>query len=130
MRERSVVRLWVTPSTKYSCSRSPPRLAKGRTTMDRRGAGGGSALMFDHSLRDGRRKDIATPRRSLYDALIAVAQRQSHFADALCQRFIRHNDARPDGLDQLVLGYQSAGVLDEITQHLKAFRPEVDLSIG
>ena len=37
MRERSVVRLSVTPSTKYSCSGSPPRLAKGRTTMERRG---------------------------------------------------------------------------------------------
>ena len=37
MRERSVVRLSVTPSTKYSCSGSPPMLAKGRTTMERRG---------------------------------------------------------------------------------------------
>ena len=37
MRDRSVVRLSVTPSTKYSCSGSPPMLAKGRTTMERRG---------------------------------------------------------------------------------------------
>src|SRR5215468_11902850 len=37
MRDRSVVRLSVTPSTKYSCSGSPPRLAKGRTTIERRG---------------------------------------------------------------------------------------------
>src|SRR6516165_8142004 len=34
MRERSVVRLSVTPSTKCSCSGSPPRLAKGKTTME------------------------------------------------------------------------------------------------
>ena len=37
MRERSVVKLSVTPSTKYFCSGSPPRLAKGKTTMDQRG---------------------------------------------------------------------------------------------
>jgi hypothetical protein len=37
MRERSVVRLSVTPSAKYSCSGSPPILAKGSTTMERRG---------------------------------------------------------------------------------------------
>jgi hypothetical protein len=37
MRDRSVVRLSVTPSTKCSCSGSPPRLARGKTTMERRG---------------------------------------------------------------------------------------------
>ena len=37
MRERSVVRLSVIPSTKYSCSGSPPMLAKGNTTRERRG---------------------------------------------------------------------------------------------
>ena len=37
MRERSVVRLSVTPSTKCSCSGSPPILANGRTTIERRG---------------------------------------------------------------------------------------------
>src|SRR6516165_3315663 len=38
MRDKSVVRLSVTPSTKYSCSWSPPMFANGSTTMDRRGA--------------------------------------------------------------------------------------------
>ena len=37
MRERSVVRLSVTPSTKCSCSAPPPILANGRTTIERRG---------------------------------------------------------------------------------------------
>ena len=37
MRERSVVRLSVTPSTKCSCSGSPPILANGKTTIERRG---------------------------------------------------------------------------------------------
>jgi hypothetical protein len=37
MRERSVVRLSVTPSTKCSCSGSPPILASGKTTIERRG---------------------------------------------------------------------------------------------
>src|SRR5271166_4548910 len=46
MRERSVVRLSVTPSTKCSCSGSPPILANGNTTIERCGgserpAGGG-----------------------------------------------------------------------------------------
>src|ERR1700733_7741064 len=36
-RERSVVRLSVTPSTKCSCSGSPPILANGKTTIERRG---------------------------------------------------------------------------------------------
>ena len=37
IRERSVVRLSVTPSTKCSCSGSPPILANGSTTIERRG---------------------------------------------------------------------------------------------
>jgi hypothetical protein len=37
MRERSVVKLYVNPPTKYSCSGSPPRSAKGKTTMGKRG---------------------------------------------------------------------------------------------
>ena len=37
MRDRSVVRLSVTPSAKYSCSGSQPILAKGSTTIERRG---------------------------------------------------------------------------------------------
>src|SRR3984957_1903482 len=41
IRDRSVVRLSVTPSTKYSCSGLPPILAKGSTTIDRRGAEAG-----------------------------------------------------------------------------------------
>ena len=34
MRERSVVRLSVTPSAKYSCSGPPPMLAKGKTARN------------------------------------------------------------------------------------------------
>jgi hypothetical protein len=34
IRDRSVVRLSVTPLTKYSCSGPPPMLAKGKTTME------------------------------------------------------------------------------------------------
>jgi len=45
MRERSVVRLSVTPSTKSSCSAPPPRLENGRTTIDR--LGGPSAFGLD-----------------------------------------------------------------------------------
>src|SRR6516225_1503134 len=38
-RERSVIRLSVIPSAKYSCVASPLRLANGRTTIDSFGAG-------------------------------------------------------------------------------------------
>src|SRR6476619_6670867 len=38
IRDRSVVKSSVMPSAKYCCSGSLLRLAKGRTTMDRRGA--------------------------------------------------------------------------------------------
>ena len=38
IRERSVVRVSVTPSTKYSCSGSPPMLAKGSRTIERGGS--------------------------------------------------------------------------------------------
>jgi hypothetical protein len=60
-REMSVVKLSVTPSAKYSCSGSPPLLAKGKTTVERRGgpallpsdtSGGDvdhAALHFDHA---------------------------------------------------------------------------------
>ena len=46
MRDRSVVRLSVTPSTKYSCSGSPPILAKGKTTIERRGGADFSGAGF------------------------------------------------------------------------------------
>src|SRR5438309_3200298 len=42
IRERSVVRSSVTPSAKYCCSGSLLRLAKGSTTIDKRGATAGS----------------------------------------------------------------------------------------
>src|SRR5215471_20641138 len=38
MRDRSVVRSSVMPSARYSCEASSLRLAKGSTTIDRRGA--------------------------------------------------------------------------------------------
>src|SRR6266851_4695507 len=43
IRDRSVVRSSVTPSAKYCCSRSSLRLAKGSTTIDRRGAADAAA---------------------------------------------------------------------------------------
>jgi len=52
MRERSVVRLSVTPSTNGSCSAPPPILAKGKTTIERRGgadfsgAGAGAGFVW------------------------------------------------------------------------------------
>src|SRR6516162_6942534 len=49
MRDKSVVRLSVTPSTKYSCSGSSPMLANGSTTMDRRGAAVGRGQLDEHS---------------------------------------------------------------------------------
>src|SRR5215471_12245320 len=45
MRDRSVVRSSVIPSAKYCCSGSLLRLAKGRTTIDRRDAWNGWAIV-------------------------------------------------------------------------------------
>src|SRR5215471_11538767 len=44
-RERSVVRSSVMPSTKYSCSGSFDKFAKGRTTIDSRGRVDGTAAL-------------------------------------------------------------------------------------
>src|SRR5205085_6096224 len=58
IRERSVVRLSVIPSTKYSCSLSPPILAKGSTTIDSRGDAGDGCItmqqLFDPAFPAGR----------------------------------------------------------------------------
>jgi hypothetical protein len=64
--DRSVVRSSVTPSAKYCCSRSSLRLAKGRTTIDKRGtadgtigavvfSSGGAVTVADGALGDGHR---------------------------------------------------------------------------
>ena len=58
MRERSVVRLSVTPSTKCSCSGPPPILANGKTTIERRGGRGFSVRWGRHGLRVGGRADF------------------------------------------------------------------------
>src|SRR6266481_3701698 len=51
MRDKSVVRLSVTPSTKQSCAGSLLRLAKGKTTIDRRGAEGDEGTLWEWPLR-------------------------------------------------------------------------------
>jgi hypothetical protein len=61
IRDRSVVRSSVIPSTKYCCSRSSLRFVKGRTTIDRRGAtAGGELEALDATLAVGK---PATPSR-------------------------------------------------------------------
>ena len=58
MRERSVVRLSVTPSTKYSCSGSPPILANGKTTIERRGGADFSGAWTDAGFGVGGLADV------------------------------------------------------------------------
>ena len=58
MRDRSVVRLSVTPSTKCSCSGSPPMLANGKTTIERRGGADFSSGRGRRGLRLGGLADI------------------------------------------------------------------------
>src|SRR5260370_27273751 len=76
MRDRSVVRPSVTPSTKYCCSGSLLRLAKGSTTIDRRGAAdetvgaaAGAIAVADGAFGDGHSHHnppamISTPARA------------------------------------------------------------------
>src|SRR5215831_13307176 len=55
MRDRSVVRSSVSPSAKYCCSGSLPRLANGSTTIDSRGAvTGGEPETVDDTLAVGK----------------------------------------------------------------------------
>jgi hypothetical protein len=67
--------------------------------------------------------------QGLDDALLSIVKRDTHVADAAGQRFISHDDVGPDRLNELVLRYQPARVLDEIAQNLEALRPQLDLAI-
>jgi hypothetical protein len=44
----------------------------------------------------------------------------------LHERVIGHKNAGPDGLDQLFLGNEAAGVLGEIAQDVKGFGPRAN----
>ena len=56
-----------------------------------------------------------------------VAQRCANIADALHNRILSHEDIGPDGLDQLFLGDEPAGMFDEIAQEVEGFGPELNL---
>jgi hypothetical protein len=61
--------------------------------------------------------------------LLAVSNRLTNLAHALCQRFIGYDDIGPDRLQQLILGHQAIWILHEKTQQLEALAAERNLTI-
>ena len=63
----------------------------------------------------------------MYPRLV-VAQRPPDLHEALHQRVVGDGRVRPDGLHQLLLGDQPAGVPNEVGEDVEALRPEPDLA--
>ena len=96
------------------------------------GACSGGRLASDRLRWPGRHRcgeDIAAPPHCLDDLPARVAERPAHVADALRQRVVADDHVRPHRIDQLVFGYQAAGIGDEIAQELEAFWPELDFPV-
>jgi hypothetical protein len=55
-----------------------------------------------------------------------VRQGLAHAPDALDEGIVGDRLARPDGPDELVLGDEPVGVLDEVTQDVEGLGPERD----
>ena len=136
IRDRSVVRSPVIPSAKYCCSGSLLRLAKGSTTIDRRGAIGGSAArgcrvdprrrlaIFAH-LAD---KAHAPARHGANDTLrrATVVNRLARRIEARRQCRIRDDPPAPDAFDQIILADDPATVAHQIDEKVEHLRFERD----
>jgi hypothetical protein len=60
------------------------------------------------------------------DSLLVVTEGSPDLTHAMRQRFVGHEDVRPDDLDQLFFGYQAIGILHEKAQHFEALRTKVN----
>jgi len=61
------------------------------------------------------------------DAVIAVAECLTDILDALDQRVVGAGGAAPDRFEQLLLGDESACVLDQVAEDVEGLRPQLDL---
>ena len=58
------------------------------------------------------------------------AQNMANLTDALGQQLIADCHVGPDAFDQLLLGHDEAGVLDQIAQNVEALSPQVGMTRG
>ena len=138
IRERSVVRLSVTPSTKCSCSGSPPILAKGKTTIESRGgadfSGAGPAGFHMggapiQSNRPGSARDILEfGRAEIVDREIKPSLDLPIRVLGKTDRAGRANALDPRGDVDAVAHQVAVGLLDDVAQ-MNA-NAELDASLG
>ena len=81
-------------------------------------------------LRDRTRKAVSSARHGFDDCLIGVGDSLAYFADAAGERFVSHDNVRPDRLDELVFGDKATGIFDKTAQHLEALRTQIDCAAG
>src|SRR5262249_46012612 len=54
-----------------------------------------------------------------------VAERCPQLRDSLCQRIVGNIRTGPEGVEQLLLGHQRAGVIEEMQQQVEQLRREI-----
>ena len=115
------------PSPRRRPSRQPGRCGR-RSPSCRRPASCGCAV----TLLDGDRLEADRGRQpvaiAVHDAecLAVLAERLAQAADGLGQRILRHDPARPAGLEQFVLGHDLAGMAQQRQQHVVGAAVELD----
>ena len=67
---------------------------------------------------------IATARNRLDDPLLAVVEYGPQLVHALRQRIVAHHDARPQGIQQLLLPQHLTGAAREVQQQRKGLRAQ------
>ena len=136
IRDRSVVRSSVIPSAKYCCSGSLLRLAKGSTTIDRRGAVGrlcGSGCYLDLRRRLTVFAHLADKAHALAghganDTLrgATVVDRLARRIEARRQCRVRDDPPAPNAVDQIILADDPATVAHQIDEKVEHLRFERD----
>jgi hypothetical protein len=77
---------------------------------------------------DRHREHVTTPRHCTNDLLRIVIQGLSDVCDALGQRFVGHDNVRPDRAQQFFAGDETARPLGKIAENLKRFWPKLDFA--
>lgn len=75
------------------------------------------------------REAVAAPRHGPDQSRSAIIKCNANVADASCQRFVRHRNARPDYRHNFFFPNQAVCVLDEVAKHFEALWPELDLAV-
>ena len=70
---------------------------------------------------------LAAPMKHDVSEAIERLRRAPDVQQALDQGIVGHEGIRPDRRDQLSFGYEAAGTLGKIAEHLEGFWPELPL---